>query len=157
TVSELFILRRVNAVLGAARLAAGDLTARASVTGVDEIGAMAQTFNVLNQMGELFQTCLTLKQAYGVIAQLAPRLFPTEAGAVFALSPDRRMSEAVAQWGPHPVGGTTFAAQDCWALRHGRSHLIEDTTAGVLCRPLPSPPPQSYLCTPLVAQEHSFG
>src|SRR5439155_6913931 len=114
-VSELLILRRLEAVVRAARqLTAGDLAARATVQGKDEIGLMARIFNtmaerlqervrheerikdglaervnelaLLNRMGELFQACLSLEEAYGVIGRLAPRLFPTEAGAVFALN-----------------------------------------------------------------------
>jgi diguanylate cyclase (GGDEF)-like protein len=185
-VSELLILRRVNAVVRAARqLTAGDLSSRAAVRGTDEIGVMAQTFNVmaerlqtrvrdeqtikeglaervneldlLNLMGELFQSCLTLEEACSVIGRLAPRLFPTEAGAVFALHPDRNVVEAVATWGVHPVDSAAFSPEECWALRNGRSHVVEDTASGVLCQHLPSPIPSAYLCTPLVAQPNSLG
>src|SRR5262245_31499837 len=49
-VSDLFILRRVNAVVRAARrLTAGDLSARAEVRGADEISVMARTFNAMAQ------------------------------------------------------------------------------------------------------------
>ena len=185
-VSDLLILRRVNAVVRAARrLTAGDLSARAAVRGIDEIGVMAQTFNgmaerlqtrvrdeeaikeglaervneldLLNRMGELFQSCLTLEEAYSVIGRLAPRLFPTEAGGVFALNPDRNVVEAVARWGAHPVDSPAFSPEACWALRNGRSHVVEDTASGVLCQHLPSPIPSAYLCTPLVAQANSLG
>jgi HAMP domain-containing protein len=46
--SDLFILRRVGAVVWAARrLSAGDLSARAAVRGADEIGLMARAFNTM--------------------------------------------------------------------------------------------------------------
>jgi diguanylate cyclase (GGDEF)-like protein len=185
-VSDLFILRRVNAVVRAARrLTAGDLSARAAVGGGDEIGVMAQTFNVmaerlqarvrdeetikeglaervneldlLNHMGERFQACLTLEEAYDVMSQLVPRLFPAQASAVFASSAERNMVQAVAKWGPHPVGATAFSTEECWALRNGRLHIVEDTTTGLLCRHLPIPVPRAYLCTPLVAQGNTLG
>ena len=185
-VSDLFILRRVNAVVRAARrLTDGDLSARAAVRGADEIGVMARTFNVmaerlqervrdeqmvkeglaervseldlLNRMGEMFQACLTLEEAYRVIGQLAPRLFPSHVGAVFALGAARETVEAVAEWGSRSVGGGIFPPEHCWALRNGRSHVVEDTGSGVLCRHLPSPVPGAYLCTPLVAQGSSLG
>ena len=185
-VSDLLILRRVHAVVRAARrLTAGDLTARATVGGPDEIGVMARTFNLmaerlqarvrneetikeglaervheldlLNRMGELFQACLSLEEAYGVIGRLAPRLFPAEAGAVFALSPARNLIEVVAKWGTRSVDGAVFSPEACWALRNGRPHVVEDTGAGVLCEHLTSPPPPAYVCTPLVAQGNSFG
>ncbi len=184
--SDLLILRRVDAVVRAARrLTAGDLASRATVRGSDEIGAMARTFNImaerlqdrvrdeeaikeglaervneldlLNRMGELFQACLSLDEAYGVIGRLAPRLFPTEAGAVLALNSTRTLIEVVTKWGSEPVGGEVFPAEACWALRNGRAHVIEEKGAGMLCGHLPSPPPPAYICTPLVAQSDSLG
>jgi diguanylate cyclase (GGDEF)-like protein len=185
-VSDLFILRRVDAVMRAARqLTAGDLAARATVRGADEIGVMARTFNImaerlqarvrdeeaikeglaervneldlLNRLGELFQACLSLEEAYAVIGRLAPRLFPTEAGAVFSLNPARNLIEVVATWGTHSVDGTVFPPEACWAMRNGRPHVVADARASVLCEHLPSPAPPAYVCTPLVAQGNSLG
>jgi diguanylate cyclase (GGDEF)-like protein len=185
-VSDLFILRRVGAVVRAARqLTAGDLAARATVRGADEIGVMAHTFNVmaarlqararaeemvkqglaervseldlLNRMLELFQACLSVEEAYGVIGRLAPRLFPIEAGAVFALNADRTLIEMVAMWGTGPANARAFPPEACWAMRNNRPHVVEDTRASVLCEHLPSPPPPAYVCTPLVAQGNSLG
>jgi diguanylate cyclase (GGDEF)-like protein len=185
-VSDLFILRRVDAVVRAARrLTAGDLAARATVHGIDEIGVMGRTFNImaerlqarmrdeeavkerlaervneldlLNRMGELFQACVSVQEAYAVIGRLAPRLFPTEAGAVFALSPAGNLIEAVAKWGTRPVDGSVFPPEACWAMRNGRPHVVDDTRASVLCEHLPSPPPPAYVCTPLIAQGSALG
>jgi len=185
-VSDLFILRRVGAVVRAARrLSAGDLSARASVRGRDEIAVMARTFNamadglqsrardereareqlgervneldLLNQMGELLQSCFTLEEAYGVIGRLGPRLFPPEDGAVFALDSSQKTLEAVATWGTHPVGAAAFSADSCWAMRNGRTHVVQDSGSDVLCAHLPKPVPAAYLCTPLAPQGKALG
>src|SRR5215831_6328405 len=185
-VSDLLILRRLAAVVRAAgRLTAGDLAARATVRGADEIGVMARAFNtmaarlqarvrdeetikeglaarvneldLLNRMGELFQACLSGEEAYAVIGRLAPRLFPTEAGAVLALNPTRTMIAVVATWGARPTDRSMFQAEACWALRNSRPHVVEAKRASVLCEHLPSPPPTAYMCTPLVAQGNSLG
>jgi diguanylate cyclase (GGDEF)-like protein len=113
--------------------------------------------DLLNQMGDLLQSCFTLDEAYGVVSRLAPRLFPTEGGAIFALDPARDLIEAVAAWGSPPAGGEVFGVDDCWALRHGRTHVVQDTSAGVLCRHLPKPAPAAYLCTPLAPQGTALG
>ena len=184
--SDLIILRRVGAVVRAARqLSAGDLSARAAVRGNDEIGIMARTFNtmaerlqdrvkdeqeakeqlaervdeldLLNQMGELLQSCFTLDEAYDVIGRLAARLFPTETGAVFALDASGTTLEAVATWGPHALDATRFPSGACWALRNGQTHVVEETTSGVTCQHLPTPVPSAYLCTPLSAQGKALG
>jgi diguanylate cyclase (GGDEF)-like protein len=184
--SDLFILRRLKTVVGAAeRLTGGDLTARATVSGGDEIAVMARTFNVmaerlaervveaqaakdaladrvgelnlLNRMGELLQSCLALDEAYRVIGSVAGQLFPHDSGAVFAVSSSRHAIEAMARWGPRPCAETAFAPEQCWAIRNGQTHVVRDTGTGVLCAHLPSPPPAAYLCAPLVAQGETLG
>ena len=182
--SDLIILRPLGSVVRAARrLSAGDLSARAAIRGTDEIGVMARAFNtmaerlqdrvkdeqeakeqlaervgeldLLNQMGELLQSCFTLGEAYAVVGRLAVRLFPTESGALFALDPDAGRLEPVAVWGA--LDAHAFAADECAALRDGRTHVVEDTAAGTPCRHLPAPPPSAYLCTPLVGQGKALG
>jgi diguanylate cyclase (GGDEF)-like protein len=184
--SDLFILRRLKAVVGAAeRLTGGDLSARAEVRGQDEIAVMARTFNVmaerltdrvgevqaakdaladrvrelnlLNRMGELLQASMTMDEAYRVIGALAAELFPRDTGAVFALSPSRTAIEAMASWGPRPMDDLVFAPDQCWALRNGQSHGVADAQSGVRCGHLPSPPPAAYVCTPLMAQGETLG
>ena len=181
------IIRRMNAVVRAAeQLSAGDLTARAQVQSNDEIGMMAETFNVmaerlgqmvesehranevlaervgqldlLNRLGDLLQVCLTLDEAHGVIARLARQLFPGDSGVLYAYSASRNVIEAVVSWGPEPgAKDIVFAPERCWALRSGRSHVVSDTREALLCAHLPEPAPPAYLCTPLVAQGEALG
>jgi diguanylate cyclase (GGDEF)-like protein len=85
-------------------------------------------------------------------------LFRGDAGAVFACSPSRNLIEAVARWGPTPQNTAgVFAIEECWALRSGRTHVVDDMRTGPLCTHLPTPPPGAYLCTPLVAQGDALG
>src|SRR5204863_7929098 len=53
-----------------------------------------------------------------------------------------------------------FAPDDCWALRSGQMHLVEDVRTGMLCRHVRSTAsnaPASYLCVPLMEQGSSLG
>lgn len=172
-VADLVILRRVNALVQAAhRLSAGDLSARAEVRGADEIGTMARAFNtmaerlevrtrevaLLQQMGEMLQACSTIQEAYDVIGRLAGQLFPEKAGAVFAITPSRNLVEVGAAWGDFAAGGgDVFSPDECWALRRGQPHLVEDTGSGMHCKHLSKPLPQAYMCIPLVAQGEALG
>jgi len=114
--------------------------------------------DLLNRLGELLQACLTLEEAYAVIERVLKELFRFESGAVFACSTSRSLIEAVARWGAAAGGsGTVFAIEECWALRSGRPHLVDDTRSGPLCTHLPSPRPAACLCVPLVAQGEALG
>jgi len=187
SVGHLLIIRRLREVVRAAELVrAGDLSARAEVDGTDEIAVMGRTFNGMaerlaamvkaeqetrdglaervneldhiNRLGELLQACVTLPEAYAVVERELRELFRGETGAVFACSSSRNLIEAVARWGPAPQNSAgVFAIEECWALRSGRAHVVEDTRSGPVCTHLPTPPPGAYLCTPLVAQGDALG
>jgi len=186
-VGHLLIIRRLRDVVRTAELVrAGDLSARAEVDGTDEIAVMGRAFNNMaerlsamvkaeqetreglaervneldhiNRLGELLHACFTLQEAYAVLERELRELFRGEAGAVFACSASRNLIESVARWGANPQNsGGVFAMEECWALRSGRAHVVDDTRSGPLCTHLPSPPPGAYLCTPLVAQGDALG
>ena len=186
-VGHLLIIRRLRDVVRTAELVrAGDLSARAEVDGSDEIAVMGRAFNNMaerlsamvkaeqetreglaervneldhiNRLGELLHACFTLQEAYAVLERELRELFRGESGAVFACSASRNLIESVARWGANPQNSAgVFAMEECWALRSGRAHVVDDTRSGPLCTHLPSPPPGAYLCTPLVAQGDALG
>ena len=112
---------------------------------------------VLSQMSSLLQTCVTAKEAYAVIAQYGSKLFPSESGVLGVLSASRNIVEAVATWGHIPSGGQVFAPDDCWALRSGRAHVVENPGSAVACRHVVESGALSYVCVPLVAQGDAWG
>jgi diguanylate cyclase (GGDEF)-like protein/PAS domain S-box-containing protein len=112
---------------------------------------------LLHQMGELLQSCATLDEAYAVFRSMIGRFFPEDAGAVYVIGASRDAVEPVATWGPAAAENRVFSPDECWALRRGRVHLVEDTSVGLVCRHLPSPPPPAAMCVPLVAHGEALG
>ena len=114
--------------------------------------------DTLTHMAEVLQACLTEDEAYVVVARFAERLFPEASGAIFVTSASRNLVEARASWGGFPAAEWgLFKPEDCWALRRGRAHAVEDTDNGVRCEHLPRPLPATTLCLPLAAQGESLG
>ncbi|HEX2713801.1 MAG TPA: diguanylate cyclase [Candidatus Acidoferrales bacterium] len=131
--------------------------ANAVLTGwLRELEKRTHETTLLNEMGDLLQTCVTAEEAYAVIARFAQRLFPTEAGALCVLNPSQNLVEAVAVWGDSPVGERVFAPEECWALRRGQVHVADDATSGLLCRHVGAPP-GGYLCVPMMGQGEALG
>jgi len=114
--------------------------------------------DTLTHMAEVLQACLMEDEAYVVVARFAEQLFAEESGAVFVTSASRNLVEARATWGGFPaVEWGLFKPEDCWALRRGRAHAVDDTGNGVRCDHLPRPLPVTTLCVPLAAQGESLG
>jgi diguanylate cyclase (GGDEF)-like protein/PAS domain S-box-containing protein len=113
---------------------------------------------LLAEMGEMLQASSTPADAYAVTARFAQTLIPACSGALYVHSVSRDNLEVVLRWGEsHPNEQDFLAADECWGLRRGRLHLVEDSQAGLLCRHLAEPPPACYLCAPMIAHGETLG
>ncbi len=124
---------------------------------VQELEQRKREMTLLSEMGDILRACLTTEEVYDVIVRISKEIFPIEGGALYVIGPLRNIVEAVAQWGDAEQAKLTFTPDECWALRRGRVHYVEDTHVGLLCNHLQSPPPKGYLCVPMMAQSEAIG
>jgi diguanylate cyclase (GGDEF)-like protein/PAS domain S-box-containing protein len=124
---------------------------------VQQLEQRMREMTLLNEMGDILRACLTTEEVYEVIVQASQEIFPAQGGALFVIGPLRNTVEAVARWGDVQCGESTFTPDECWALRRGKVHWVEDTRVGLLCKHLHSTPPRGYLCVPMMAQSEAVG
>ncbi len=123
----------------------------------DELEQRGREMALLAQMGELLESCQTLEEAYRVAGSIAEPLFAGDAGAIYAMTTPHASLEAVAAWGnPPPVRGA-FDRDDCWAIRRGRLHVVNDNDAELRCEHVEEPVATGLLCAPLAAQAETLG
>lgn len=124
---------------------------------VDELEERNREITLLGEMSEILQACQTVEEAYKSLPSLVQPLFPGISGGIFLINASRNMVEAVATWG-NASSQTLFKSDDCWALRRGRIHHIEDTQTGLVCQHLePNSISTDYLCVPMMAQGEALG
>jgi diguanylate cyclase (GGDEF)-like protein/PAS domain S-box-containing protein len=111
---------------------------------------------LLNEMGDLLQSCVDLDEVSKVIRKYVRQLFPGQSGAVSVIAPSRNLLEMVATWGEIPGEGA-FGPQDCWALRRGRVHRVDDEADELICPHVGAAPPGGYVCVPMMAQSETLG
>jgi diguanylate cyclase (GGDEF)-like protein/PAS domain S-box-containing protein len=124
---------------------------------VHELEQRTKEMTLLGEMGDILRACFTKEEVYDVIMRVARELFPQQGGALFVIGPSRTIVESVAEWGDVSGVELTFAPDECWGLRRGRVHWVEDTGVGLLCRHLHAPPPSGYMCVPMMAQSEAVG
>lgn len=171
-VLSLGIVRSVRSVASAAQaLMAGNADQRARADANDEIGVMAQTFNVmadsltarnreaalLSQFGGLLSACTTLDEAYRIIQRLCHQLLPANSGALYVVAEGQKSVERVAAWGEAAETlGSGFAPEECWAIRRGKSHLVTAGGDGMGCAHVAADPEAApaggHVCIPIMAQ-----
>jgi diguanylate cyclase (GGDEF)-like protein/PAS domain S-box-containing protein len=108
------------------------------------------------KMGDLLQTCGTVKEAFSIVLGFAPKLFPSLGGAIILLNASKNFLEVVGQWGTCEVSASVYDSTSCWALRTGRRHLVESGDRSAPCAHAVQVQ-SSYICIPIQAHGDSLG
>jgi diguanylate cyclase (GGDEF)-like protein len=108
-------------------------------------------------MGDLLMTCKDREEAFQVIRVYLEELFHRLSGALSIHETDGTGLSIAVRWGHFIGGADTFRLEDCWAVRQGRPHVVENAQSGLICRHLGNPPPASYICLPLMVQSDLLG
>jgi diguanylate cyclase (GGDEF)-like protein/PAS domain S-box-containing protein len=124
---------------------------------VNELEQRTREMTMLNEMGDILRACLTTEEAYNVIVRTAQQIFPAKVGALYVIAASRNAVEAVAVWGDSELAESTFSPSECWALRRGRTHWVENATSGLICKHIHHPSPDGSLCIPMMAQSEAIG
>ena len=124
---------------------------------VYEFGHRNRDITLLNEMGDVLQACHTLEEAYAGMKRYAPLMFPDEPGVLFVVNGERKALKAAVVWGDPPHGALEFSPDECWALRMGQEHLVQDLSSGLICGHLAGEVSKNYLCVPLIAHGETLG
>ena len=116
---------------------------------------------LLNEMGDLLQSCLSITDAYTVLGEYADKLFPELSGALYTLTPSKNLLEIAGVWGKNPPEVKVFDKNSCWAMRRGRVYSVSNARMRVQCRHISSSSSENqfspYLCSPMTAHGESLG
>jgi diguanylate cyclase (GGDEF)-like protein/PAS domain S-box-containing protein len=118
---------------------------------VGELEQRNREVNLLRQMGDLLHACDQFEEAYAVIGQFCPQLFPHAAGAVYTFGESRKAVESVVTWGDSLSSEQVFSPEDCWALRRGQLHVVTPPALGLRCRHVDPSASCDYLGVPMIA------
>ena len=122
---------------------------------VDQLRRGTAELTLLNELGDLLQSCSTIAEAGEVIAQVARRLFPAQAGALYLFAPSRNVLDVLTVWGEQAPAHHTIEPEACWALRRGRLHVVDAVDGNIACRH--ADPGGPTLCVPMSAQGDTIG
>lgn len=124
---------------------------------LNELEAHNQETSLLKEMGDLLQSCHEVEEAYQVFDQFIRQLFPATGGVLYVFEDNDGSLEAVSTWGENNEEALQINREDCWALRRGRPHRVDDPQKGLLCPHAQISAGQSSLCLPMIAQSESIG
>ena len=113
---------------------------------------------VLGKLGDMMQMCKSADESRGVIAQYVDDLFPGTSGNLYLRNFANDLLETVASWGgAGAAGDPVIGKDDCWALRRGQLHVVEDPASKLVCQHLIAAPRGPCLCAPIMGQGEVLG
>jgi diguanylate cyclase (GGDEF)-like protein/PAS domain S-box-containing protein len=117
-----------------------------------------QEMKILNEVSDFLQACLTVEEACLAISSFVEPLFPNCSGAIFMANNSRNQVNRVAIWGSQLQSTDQFTPQDCWALRRGTVHHVDQSLQGLKCHHVYGNLQEfSTLCVPMIAQGETLG
>jgi len=122
-----------------------------------QVEARNRTMTLANEMADILQSCQTSEEAYKAISQFLPRFFPKDAVVLYMLNNSRNLFEAVAGWSRGADWSSSFAPDECWSVRRGRLHRVDNPREALSCRHVTESVAGGYLCVPLIAQGETLG
>ncbi len=160
TVGSYYVARNRRLLLDqlSRQIADGERTNQELMSWTGKLEGLNREIELLSQMSWFMQSCQSVNEASGIIAQTMKKLFPDDSGSVFTFRNSRNLLEAAAAWGTAPPKETAFAPDDCWAIRLGRDHLFPDTETaiGLKCKHTETAV-DTYLCMPIMVQGEVMG
>ena len=112
----------------------------------------------LGKLGDMLQMCKSAQESNGVLAQFVGKLFPDASGNLYLLNFGNNLLEAVVTWGEaNPAGDPVIDKDDCWALRRGQLHVVDELPSRLTCQHVIGPPRGPYLCAPIMGQGEVLG
>ena len=112
---------------------------------------------LLSEMNSYLQVCRSTDELYPVVSFYAKQLFSEHSGLVSLINASRSLVSTVVEWGQSHDSETIFGPEDCWSLRQGKVHSVDDPQNGLLCQHLKNKRPQPYLCSPMNAFGETMG
>ncbi|MEB1609894.1 diguanylate cyclase [Xanthomonas campestris pv. campestris] len=117
--------------------------------------------NLLSRYTGLLQSCISAEEALVVTSRTLASLLPGVAGSVYLLRSSQDRAEAISHWGePLVHSAPHLLPEQCWALRRGQPHIIDDLSRDAPCAHIGAPKHDTCVttaCLPMSAQGTQLG
>jgi diguanylate cyclase (GGDEF)-like protein len=112
---------------------------------------------LLGQARDQLQMCASTQDAHDITVYFVSRLLPGSSGALCMINNSRQMIELRAAWGGSASVVDAFPLNACCAMRSGQPRWFTPETSALHCDHFAGPPPERYVCLPLIAHGETLG
>ena len=112
---------------------------------------------LMHRLANMLAACQNLVEAQRVVEDIVPRILGQLNGSISLMRSSRNQLVNQLDWGDKWPGSKSFAPDECWSLRTGRSHLSIEAFHHLSCEHMSSIDNNQTLCIPLTAHGNTIG
>jgi len=112
---------------------------------------------LLGQARDQLQLSSANKDAHDITVYFVSKLLPESSGSLCMINNSRQMIETRASWGGNTSMLEAFPLDGCCGMRSGQPRWFTPETSALHCEHFAGPPPERYVCLPLMAHGETLG
>ncbi|MCL9776993.1 diguanylate cyclase [Vibrio methylphosphonaticus] len=112
---------------------------------------------LMHRLANMLAACQNLVEAQRVVEDIVPRILGRVNGSISLMRSSRNQLVNQLDWGDKWPGSKSFAPDECWSLRTGRSHLSIEEFHHLSCEHMSAIDNNQTLCIPLTAHGNTIG
>lgn len=97
-----------------------------------ELQELVEDITALTQLGNMLQACTDRAEAFSVLKASVAGMFAGLSGAMYVHRASRNILELKMTWGALTTTAP-LSPQQCWGLRRGQPHMVENDQEGLSC------------------------
>lgn len=125
----------------------------------EDVERASNETKLISNLGDYLRGCLNEDEAYEIVQNNMPILFPDTYGSIALFKNSRNALLQAASWGEPPAEvKTEFEPDSCWSLRQGRMHYSKHDGSVPVCEHLKGLNASAVsVCLPMQAQGETSG
>lgn len=117
--------------------------------------------NLINEIGEKFQTCHSQEEVFETLQEYIPKLIKGGRGALYIGQNGSGLFDRQAMWGESNKESPVLTPEFCWSLSRGQVFRVRDARSPMVCRNLEEANTGTRiapcLCAPIIVQRETLG
>ncbi len=111
---------------------------------------------LMHEMGDMLQSCRTIKETFPVIDHFSLSLFSGDSSSLYLFEDSQQILDRCVPTVTPEKPLVSFPQEDCWALRQGKPYLFDQQQKTLVCNHVHAAE-YGYLCVPLMAHGVTTG
>lgn len=124
---------------------------------VSRLALRSKEISLFNRLNEMLQACVSEEETCEALVHICRQLFPDDKGYIALLDTPSDTLQIIRNWGTWDINEKVFHKKQCWAVRLGKSHIVNNPEKDRLCGHVKADEAVPSLCEPIICHGETAG